>query len=107
MARVAAALLTLESVVFVLAIPVMISLAELRVAVAVLLGLGAVAAALLAAGLCRRGRIGYFAGWGVQALAIAGGFIVPVMFVIGAIFTMLWAVLMRIGPRVDAASAER
>jgi len=103
MARVAAALLTLEAVVFVLTIPVMISVTELRVGVAVPLGLGAVAAALVAAGLCRRGRIGYLAGWVVQAVAIAGGFIVPVMFFIGGIFAALWLVLMRIGPRVDAA----
>lgn len=105
MARIAAALLTLESVVFLLAIPVMISVAGLRSAVAVPLGLGAVVAALVAAGLCRRGRIGYIAGWIVQTLAIAGGFVVPVMFAIGGIFAVLWLVLMRIGPRVDAAGA--
>ncbi|HEX6197712.1 MAG TPA: DUF4233 domain-containing protein [Jiangellaceae bacterium] len=106
MARVAAALLTLEALVFVLAIPVMISVADLRPAVAVPLGLGAVAAALVAAGLCRRGRIGYIAGSVVQVLAVAGGFIVPAIFAIGGIFAVLWIVLMRIGPGVDAASAD-
>lgn len=106
MARVAAALLTLEALVFVLAIPVMISVADLRAEVAVPLGLGAVVAALVAAGLCRRGRIGYVAGSMVQVLAVAGGFIVPVMFAIGGIFAVLWIVLMRIGPRVDAAGRE-
>jgi hypothetical protein len=105
MARIAAALLTLEAVVFVLAIPVMVSVADLRASAALLLGLGAVAAALVAAGLCRRGRIGYVAGSFVQVLAIAGGFVVPVMFGIGGIFAALWVVLMRIGPRVDAADA--
>lgn len=106
MARVAAALLTLEAVVFVLAIPVMISVADLRAAVAVPLGFGAVAAALVAASLCRRGRPGYIAGSVVQVLAVAGGFIVPAMFAIGGIFAVLWIVLMRIGPRVDAAGRE-
>lgn len=105
MARVAAAMLTLEAFVFVLTIPVMISVTDLRAAVAVPLGLGAVTAALVAAGLCRRGRVGYIAGWIVQALAVAGGFVVPVMFAIGGIFAVLWLVLMRIGPKVDAAGA--
>lgn len=103
MARVAAAVLALEAVVFGLTIPVMISVADVRGAVAVSLGLGAVVAALVAAGLCRRGRIGYIAGWVVQVLAMAGGFVVPAMFFIGGIFAVLWLVLMRIGPRVDAA----
>lgn len=106
MARVAAAMLTLEAVVFVLTIPVMISVADVRTAVAVPVGLGAVVATLVAAGLCRRGRIGYVAGWVVQALAMAGGLVVPAMFFIGGLFAVLWLVLMRIGPRVDAAAAE-
>lgn len=105
MARIAAALLTLEAVVFVLAIPVMISVADMRAEVAVPLGLGIVVVTLVAAGLCRRGRAGYVAGSIVQVLAIAGGFIVSAMFVIGGVFAVMWIVLMRIGPRVDAAGA--
>lgn len=106
MARVAAALLALEAVVFVLAIPVMVSVADLSAGVAVPLGLGMVVAAVVSAGLCRRGRVGYIAGSIVQVLAICGGFIVPVMFAIGGIFAVMWIVLMRIGPRVDAAGVE-
>jgi uncharacterized protein DUF4233 len=49
---------------------------------------------------------GYVAGSVAQALVLAGGFWVPMMFVIGAIFVVLWVVALRLGGRIDRERAE-
>ena len=49
---------------------------------------------------------GYVAGSVAQVLVLAGGFWVPMMFVIGAIFVVLWAVALRLGGRIDREKAE-
>jgi len=49
---------------------------------------------------------GYVAGSVAQVLVLAGGFWVPMMFVIGAIFVVLWAVALRLGGRIDRERAE-
>ena len=49
---------------------------------------------------------GYVAGSVAQVLVLAGGFWVPMMFVIGAIFVVLWAVALRLGGRIDLERAE-
>jgi hypothetical protein len=101
--RVAAALLTLEAVVIMLAIPVAVAVSDINVGVAVPVGLAIGFACIVAAALVRRGRVGYIAGSVLQAVAIATGFVVPAMFFLGGIFALLWAVLLRIGPKIDAA----
>jgi hypothetical protein len=103
MKRVAAALLTLESVVVMLAIPVAVAIADIDPVIAIPVGLGVGLAMLIAAALCRRGKPGYVAGSVMQVVAIASGFVVPAMFFLGGIFAVLWVILMRIGPGVDAA----
>ena len=49
---------------------------------------------------------GYVAGSVAQVLVLAGGFWVPMMFVIGAIFVVLWVVALRLGGRIDRERAE-
>ena len=44
---------------------------------------------------------GYIAGWVAQGVVIACGFILPMMWVLGAVFAVLWAAAMRIGARID------
>ncbi|GAA4679386.1 DUF4233 domain-containing protein [Streptomyces chumphonensis] len=46
-------------------------------------------------------------GWALQVALIASGFVVPTMFVLGAVFTLLWWVSIRVGTTVDRAKAER
>lgn len=49
---------------------------------------------------------GYVAGSVVQALVLAVGFFVPMMFVVGGIFVVLWIVALRLGGRIDRERAE-
>lgn len=107
MSRVAATLLTLEAVVIVLAIPVAVADADIEPAVAIPVGVGFGLACVVAAALVRRARAGYILGSVLQVLAVASGFVVSLMFFLGALFAVLWFVLLRIGPDVDRAQAAR
>jgi uncharacterized protein DUF4233 len=49
---------------------------------------------------------GYAAGWVAQVLVLAGGFVVPMMFVVGGVFVVLWVVALRLGGRIDRERAE-
>ncbi|HSI91994.1 MAG TPA: DUF4233 domain-containing protein [Jiangellaceae bacterium] len=105
MSRVAAALLSLEAVVIVLAIPVAVAVTDVVPAVAVPAGLAVGLACVVAAALVRRSKAGYILGSVLQVLAVASGFVVPAMFFLGGLFAVLWFVLLRIGPEVDRARA--
>jgi hypothetical protein len=59
---------------------------------------------LLGSGLMRR-PYGVTAGWVVQALTLASGLIVPMMFVAGAVFLALWVASLVLGGRIDHAQA--
>lgn len=100
--RVASALLTLEAIVIFLAIPVAIAVSDVNAEVAVPTGLGVALFALVAAALLRK-RIGWWFGWLVQVLAVAMGFVVPAMFVLGGLFALLWVLMLQLGKRVEAA----
>ncbi|MCZ7414219.1 MULTISPECIES: DUF4233 domain-containing protein [unclassified Streptomyces] len=46
-------------------------------------------------------------GWVLQFALIASGFVVPTMFVLGVVFTLLWWGSIKVGSTVDRAKAER
>lgn len=48
---------------------------------------------------------GYLAGSLAQLPVVAAGFVVPMMFVVAAIFVILWVVSLRLGARVDRERA--
>jgi len=48
-----------------------------------------------------RFRWAYAIGWLVQLAVIAGGFLVPAMFIVGIIFTAIWTWCMITGARLD------
>ena len=48
---------------------------------------------------------GYLAGSLAQLPVVAAGFVVPMMFVVAAIFVVLWVVSLRLGARVDRERA--
>ena len=52
-----------------------------------------------------RFRVGYWLGWFVQVVVIASGFLVGMLFVVGAIFTAIWAYAMITGARLDRRNA--
>jgi hypothetical protein len=105
--RLCAAILLLEAVVLGLSATVLRPVQGFSVAVALSIGLGLAVACLLVAGLLRYAWA-FSLGWAIQVAAIALGFMVTVMFVLGAIFLALWVTAVRLGRLIDRdrAAAE-
>lgn len=101
-----AAMLTLQAVVLGLTTPVMISVAGVSVATAVGVGVGLAVACVVVAGMLRRSWA-FHVGWAIQVASVALGFVVPMMFLLGAIFTALWAGAFFLGAKVDRERADR
>ncbi|MEU8221263.1 DUF4233 domain-containing protein [Kribbella sp. NPDC048915] len=104
MRSLASIVLAFESIVLALVTPVMISVADVRPAVAIPVCLGLFVLALVAAGLLRF-RVGYALGWLVQVGAVGLGFVVPVMFVLGVAFAAFWVAAIVLGRRIEEAKA--
>jgi hypothetical protein len=101
-----AAMLTLQAVVLFLAGLVMTGVTDLGFATSLGIGLGLALLCLLAAGMLRRPG-GYALGWVVQVVSLALGFVVPMMFFLGAVFGGLWAAAYFLGAKIDREKAER
>jgi hypothetical protein len=99
-----AAMLSLEAVVLGLTTPVMISLTDVPWQVALAVGLGLTLACILVAGMLRRPSA-YTLGWAIQVAAVGLGFVIPVMFFLGAIFLALWWAAFAVGGRIDREKA--
>jgi len=104
MRSLASIVLAFESLVIALATPVMISIADIRPAIALPVCLGLALLALVATGLLRS-QVGYALGWVVQVGAVGLGFVVPVMFVLGLAFASFWVAAIVLGRRIEAAKA--
>ena len=102
MRSLASIVLAFESVVLALVTPVMISVANVRPAVAIPTCLGLFVLALLSAGLLRF-QAGYVLGSLVQVGAVGLGFVVPVMFVLGVFFAAFWVAAIVLGRRIEQA----
>lgn len=101
---IAASILVLEAFVLFFAAIVAKDLSDLTPATA-LVGGGALALlCVLTAGLLRM-RAGYAIGWVLQAVMIATGVVVPMMFGIGLLFAALWAVGLHQGARIERERA--
>ncbi|NYI06627.1 DUF4233 domain-containing protein [Allostreptomyces psammosilenae] len=46
-------------------------------------------------------------GWGLQAALVAAGFVVPMMFLVGALFAVIWWLAVHYGRKVDVIRAQR
>ena len=95
-----AAILSLEAIVLGLTTPVMINLADVPWRTACAVGLGLCLVCLVLAGLLRS-EVAYAAGWVVQVAAIGLGFVVPMMFLLGAIFALLWGTAYFLGRKIE------
>jgi hypothetical protein len=107
--RLCAAILLLEAIVLGLATPVLISVESVDTTRALWVGLGLTVACLVTAGLLRFAWA-YYLGWAVQVAALALGFEITAMFVLGAIFLLLWITAVRLGRTIDrdrAVGGER
>ena len=100
-----AAVLSLEAIALGLTTPVMITISDVTVATAMTVGLGLAVVCLLLAGMLRA-EWAYLAGYAVQVAAIALGFVVPAMFVLGAIFAVLWTAADLLGRKIERERAE-
>lgn len=104
--QLSATMLALQAVVLGLTTPVMISVAGVSVGAALAVGLGLAVACVVVAGLLRR-PWAYYLGWLIQVASIALGVVVPMMFLLGAIFLALWAGAYFVGAKIDRERAER
>jgi hypothetical protein len=102
--RLCSAILLLESIVLGLSTAVMISVESVDTSQALWIGLGLTTACLLVAGMLRR-PWAYGLGWAIQVAAIALGVVVTAMYVLGAIFLLLWLAAVRIGRLIDTDRA--
>ncbi len=99
-----AAVLSLQAITLGLTTPVLISIADVAVSTALVVGLGLMVACLLVAGLLRA-EWAYWLGWVIQAAAVALGFVIPLMFVLGAIFALLWGTAYFLGRKIERERA--
>ena len=99
-----AAMLTLEAIILALAVPVMISVQGVDKPLAIGLGVGLAVLCVLTAGSLRK-PWAYVLGHAIQVGTIALGFLVPIMFFIGAMFTALWLGAFFLGRRIEADKA--
>ena len=99
-----AAVLSLEAITVGLTAPVMITIADVDTGTALGVGLGLAVVCLLLAGMLRA-EWAYLAGYVVQVAAIGLGFVVPVMFALGAIFAALWATADLLGRKIERERA--
>jgi hypothetical protein len=82
----------------------MISVSDVDTGTALAVGLGLTVVCLLLAGMLRR-PWAYAAGWAVQVAAVALGFAVPMMFLLGGIFALLWGTADLLGRRIERERA--
>lgn len=99
-----AAVLGLEAVALGLTTPVLVTIADVPVGTALAVGLGLATVSLLLAGMLRA-EWAYKAGWAVQVAAVALGFVIPMMFVLGGIFAALWGAADWLGRKIERERA--
>ena len=99
-----AAVLSLEAITVALSTPVMITVSDVSVGAALAAGLGLAVACIVLAGLLRS-EAAYAVGWVLQLGALALGFVVPFMFLLGALFAMLWATAYLLGRKIERERA--
>lgn len=99
-----AAILCLEAVVLGLTTPVLVQVADVSLGASLATGLGLAVACLLLAGMLRR-EWAYGAGWVIQAAALGLGFLIPLMFVLGGIFALLWGMADFLGRKIERERA--
>jgi Protein of unknown function (DUF4233) len=105
MSRLSATVLILEAIVIALTIVPAVKLANVApTSAGVAAGIATVAAIVLA-GLARRRLQATLVGGSVlQAFVIASGAVLPVMYILGVIFTLLWVTGIWLGHRVENSS---
>lgn len=107
MRSLASAVLALEALVMIMAIPVAIVVYDASPPVAIPAGVGIMVLAVVAIGGLGRGW-GYSLGWAVQGLLLAYALVpwpsvMAPMLVLGAVFVLLWYSGLRLARQVEAS----
>ncbi|MFI6291623.1 DUF4233 domain-containing protein [Nonomuraea sp. NPDC050790] len=105
MRRLGASVLGMEAIMAGLITPVAITVSGVAPALAMVSGLGLSVLCIVAIGLLKR-PVGYVVGTLVQVLAIATGFLVSMMFFLGAIFAALWITAIFVARRVEGVTSR-
>lgn len=100
-----AAVLFLEGIVLGLTTPGMVTLGDVPLGRALAIGVGLCVLCIVVSGLLRA-EWAYWLGWAIQVAAIGLGFLVPMMFFLGAIFAILWAAAYFLGKKIERERAE-
>ena len=95
-----AAVLSFEAITLGLTTPVLITIANVDVGMALLVGLGLAFACLLVTAMLRS-EWAYALGWLIQVGAVALGFWIPLMFFLGGVFAALWATAYLLGRKIE------
>ena len=98
--------LLLEVVVFGLAFPGMVIVSNVAALPAGIAAGGACVIAVLAAATLRR-PIGWPLAWATQVAGILLGLLTPMMYLVGAIFALIWLMSFVLGRRVERVSNLR
>lgn len=96
-----ASVLVIEGIVLGLSTIVLVTVEGVSRGLAFAIGLGLALAALVIAGLLGA-EWAYYAGFALQVAAVALGFVVTVMFVLGLIFGGLWTTAYVLGRKIEA-----
>lgn len=99
-----AAVLSLEAITLGLTTPVLITIADVEPGTAVAVGVGLAVVCVVLAGMLRA-EWAYALGWAVQVAAVALGFVIPAMFLLGGVFALLWAAAYLLGRRIEQERA--
>lgn len=95
-----------EVIVFVLAIPGMITVSDVAVPVALASGIAAALLALASASSLRR-PIGWPLAWVTQLAGLALGLLTPWMYAVGGMFALLVVVEFVLGRKIEAAGPRQ
>lgn len=107
MKRLCGTVLIMEAVIMLLAIVPAIKLEHVSGSTAgILAGVIAVVAIVLS-GMIGRGRWALYAGSVFQLLVIAAGVIVPMMYILGVVFALLWFTGIWLASKVEREQRER
>lgn len=99
-------ILGFEMVVMGLASLVAMGLGSVPVAIALGGGGALVLLIIITVGLMGRFKWAFALGWVVQALIVASGFVLQMMFLLGIVFTGMWTYGMVKGAQLDAQKAK-
>lgn len=100
------AVLSFECIVLALSSIVLINIEDVSAPIGLAIGLGLAVAAIVVAGLLRL-EWAYYAGFALQVAALALGFVVPAMIVLGLVFGALWTTAYVLGLKIEREQAAR